>query len=850
MSVDWIPTGPTRKIPAKERGNRGIILSHKIENRIVEYESCLERDFFLLCNHAPDVTSFQHQPITISYLNKLGNMRKYTPDGYVEFKNGVKGLFEIKYQSEVMEKKEENRERWEIAKKWAEERNIIFAVLTDVEIRNVRLYNVWFTLGSSKASLIDRYTSKLISLIPDNGEKYNILCYLLSESEGLEINKSAQILCYAIYHGLVHLDTFSTKELSKNSIIRRKYRKKSLSFKSLLDELNILSSDIPELANKDLNFVENSYTNNLLSSISYSIPEKYVNEVKMRKKIVSLWLKQPKNNRTAEWRNKFCNKHKVNEKTVYLWVKNYKSGGIEGLIPKYYKSGRKTILSKKTLELMEIARLFYTKPLKTLKNSYKKLVELCKEEFLEPPIEQTFRTYIYKNSTAADFARKHGKKYYKSSFTPSLSSFQGAYIPMQIIQMDNTRFDVFPVDSENRETLPTPYMTAAIDCYSRMITGFNVSYFPSSSHTVLEVLIQSILSKKNNLNVYETQQEWPIQGFPLMILVDNGMDYRSKQLKEFCMEYDIIVEYAPIRTPRYKAYIEQWFNILRNTLVSEDVSGFRPLLKQRLENPELKPENNAILTLQEIESWLHKWIIDEYHFTNPYDNHEPAPFLRWQDFKDAQTNIILPLPREPPQYKMDVDLLNLSVFKKIKRTLGYHGVVWEHLKYNSKELAKKYEEIGKEKVSVLVNFRDIREVWVIFSNSIKPLKVELASGWAQAIAKIHGDMPIHASAWKKEVKILKKRLKTKITPHIYNREISRLKRDEIISNAKKESKSIRKEKEKAYETNRKSFSKKIQSTKGAKNDENTSEQASIYKRRKIDWSKIKPLPTDDFPKEV
>ena len=42
-----------------------------------------------------------------------------------------------------------------------------------------------------------------------------------------------------------------------------------------------------------------------------------------------------------------------------------------------------------------------------------------------------------------------------------------------------------PIDSESREELSTPFMsTAAMDRYSRMITGFSVSYFPSSSQSV------------------------------------------------------------------------------------------------------------------------------------------------------------------------------------------------------------------------------------------------------------------------------------------------------------------------------------------------------------------------------
>ena len=59
--------------------------------------------------------------------------------------------------------------------------------------------------------------------------------------------------------------------------------------------------------------------------------------------------------------------------------------------------------------------------------------------------------------------------------------------------------------------------------------------------------------------------------------------------------------------------------------------------------------------------------MDEYHFTNPYDEHVPAPYLKWQDFRNGQTTMILPLPREPPIDKKEIDLLNLSTLEHLKR---------------------------------------------------------------------------------------------------------------------------------------------------------------------------------------
>ena len=107
-------------------------------------------------------------------------------------------------------------------------------------------------------------------------------------------------------------------------------------------------------------------------------------------------------------------------------------------------------------------------------------------------------------------------------------------------------------------------------------------------------------------------------------------------------------------------------------------------------------------------------------------------------------------------------------------------------------------------MEILLNTRDIRCVWVVNPGTMIPIKVDLGSGWAQAIAKIHGNKPIHASAWKMNIKQLKTQLKNRISPFFYQKEMSRIKRDEIIRSAKKSTKLARKEMEKVKETHRNS----------------------------------------------
>jgi hypothetical protein len=147
-----------------------------------------------------------------------------------------------------------------------------------------------------------------------------------------------------------------------------------------------------------------------------------------------------------------------------------------------------------------------------------------------------------------------------------------------------------------------------------------------------------------------------------------------------------------------------------------------------------------------------------------------------------------------------------------------------------------------------MNPRDIRCIWIVHPRSFSPIKVDLGSGWAQAIAKVHGDVPIHASAWKKGLAILKTRLSSKISAYNYQREMSRIKREQLLELSKKTTRKYRKEKEKVKEIKRKSVSQKIRSNTNItdKNIEKEENAARSTKKKKIDWDNV-PIPwTDDF----
>jgi len=362
-----------RTIPAKERGNRGVFPSKKVKNGVVEYESQIERDFFILLEHDDHVAQYQHQPIKIPY----GDNQSYTPDVHVRFTNGLEILVEIKDDDTYQQSSEKFKERWDACKEFAEDSGMSFIVLTEIDIRSARMSNIWFTLGSAKVTSNDRYMDKIRNIFPKDGLDYKSACYRIAELLGININKASQILCYAIYHGYVFVDTFSDKPISNTTIIRRK-TKDIFPFTPIWIELDeaLQMRDEEEIFSIEISSVKEINSETVVEQNQ---------RTSKKERIVKAFQKTPSYKRSKEWRAQFESKHDVSISSVYNWVKKYEEEGKIGLKDKYSKSGRNKTWDGYTLEILEKGRKAFLKPNFSVKKAYEEIVEASWDIDDDPP---------------------------------------------------------------------------------------------------------------------------------------------------------------------------------------------------------------------------------------------------------------------------------------------------------------------------------------------------------------------------------------------------------------------------------------------------------------------------------
>ena len=86
--------------------------------------------------------------------------------------------------------------------------------------------------------------------------------------------------------------------------------------------------------------------------------------------------------------------------------------------------------------------------------------------------------------------------------------------PLEIVQIDHTRVDVVVVDEETGQTIGRPWITLAIDVFTRMVTGFHLTMAAPSRLSTGLALLHAVRDKTAWLNNREIKAPWPVAGLP------------------------------------------------------------------------------------------------------------------------------------------------------------------------------------------------------------------------------------------------------------------------------------------------------------------------------------------------
>lgn len=304
------------------------------------------------------------------------------------------------------------------------------------------------------------------------------------------------------------------------------------------------------------------------------------------------------------------NKLKLSTRYVYRLVRNYRQshGLMTSIIPQKPNGGKgRSRLSKQQEELInQVIDEFY---LTSQKLSPAKIVEEIKKQCFEKQIEFSSEITIRRRLGCLSLAQLQKRGHDSTSTEPIIGKFPKVDYPLDVVQIDHTLVDVIIVDPIERLPIGRPYVTFAIDIYSRCIAGFTLSLEAPSAVSVGLCLTHIAMDKAHWLKMLEIDALWPIYGKPNIIHVDNGEDFHSNALTRGCLQHGIKIEYRPIGKPHYGGIIERVIGTMMKLIHTLPGTTFSNIK----EKGDYHSEHKACLTLGELERWLIIAITKYYH---------------------------------------------------------------------------------------------------------------------------------------------------------------------------------------------------------------------------------------------
>lgn len=369
----------------------------------------------------------------------------------------------------------------------------------------------------------------------------------------------------------------------------------------------------------------------------------------------------------------------LNTATLYRWIKAFQATGrLSALLPAQVSKSRGKPRFEKKIEdhIKSAIKQVYKPPTLSIKETYDRAKELCEMEGLEPPSLGTVRNRIMTTSDEEKFRRRRGKRAARDKFDPAVSKFPGATTPLSVIQIDHTLLRPMLVDDEYRLPIGRPWLTLAIDVFSRVIYGMYLSLEAPSAMSTGLCLVHGMLPKDKWLAARGVTERWPVWGIPGTVHSDNGGDFRGDMLKLAAKNLRFILAWRPVKNPKYGGHIESLCGTLKEDL-DREVPGVVP---EHLSGKEYyDAEKEAALTFTELEVWLAEYVAREYN-QRRHSGIGTAPLKRFEEGifgTDDQPAVGLPdLPFDERTIRF-----NLTPYEE--RTVQQYGILWDGIYYYS-----------------------------------------------------------------------------------------------------------------------------------------------------------------------
>ena len=320
------------------------------------------------------------------------------------------------------------------------------------------------------------------------------------------------------------------------------------------------------------------------------------------------------------------------------------------------------------------------------------------------PEESTVYRVIEKLDPYEVAKARYGQRFADLKFEPKKEGARPIR-PLQRVELDHTKLDLLVVDLERRMPIGRPWITVAIDVYSKCIVGIYIGFVPPSYHSVMQCLKHGISPKTYIKERFPNiKNTWDTYGLMETVVVDNGKEFHSADLDDACLQLGILILYAPVKCSWYKPSIERFFGTLNTSLLHPQPGT---TFSNIFEKGEYDPNKNAVISFETFEEMVHKWIVDVYH-QDKHKGHNGQQFIPSIVWKTG-------IEESSPALPSSATELNVMLGMIKTRTITDSGIELFNLFYNDDNLMsirRKYKTGQKVKVKVKYDPSDLSMIYV------------------------------------------------------------------------------------------------------------------------------------------
>lgn len=344
----------------------------------------------------------------------------------------------------------------------------------------------------------------------------------------------------------------------------------------------------------------------------------------------------------------------VSVATIYNWLKAYEETDVlssllrrgrsdkgESRLPPDVERIIQTHLDKRYLSGQRITKQKFAREVQ----------DACRASGLEIPHFDTIRARLERIPEYERQKRREGRGK-AQQLQPVEGEFPGADWPLAFVFIDHTPMDIEVVDDITRAPIGRPYLTLALDGFSRMVMGFYISLDPPSSLSVGMCLAQAMLPKDEFVARAGCENAWPIWGKIGTLHIDNAKEFRGKALMLACEEYGIDIQWRPVMRPHFGGLIERMMGTVGKELHALPGTTF----SNPQERGEYDSGKTAAFTLAELERWVTHFIVDVYH-QRKHSTLGMPPFKKFQEgilgTGKQKGRGLIPVPTDAARIRLD-----------------------------------------------------------------------------------------------------------------------------------------------------------------------------------------------------